>query len=158
MAKQSGNYGVALYALTDLGVRTRDLLFELAMFGGRFAPDAELHRPGNLRTIAVTLTAACQRVVTPDLNFEAELRIDGELFALAVGDSSVEVRYAAAKDPDVIMTTSYEPMMAASEGEMAMDRFLKDHVQIVVRTPGKDRELMTLLGATMKLFSRESEH
>ena len=150
--KRDGEYGVTLYALTDLGVRTRDLLFELAMFGGRFPPDEERRRPGNLRTIAVTLGAACQRVVTPGLDFEAELNVDGELFALEVRDGSVETRYAPAHSADVVMTTSYEPMIAASEGEMPMDELLKDHVQIVAHTPGKDAELMTLLGAAMGLL------
>ena len=156
VVKRDGEYGVALYALTDLGAHTRDLLFELAMFGGRFRPDEEPRRPGNLRTIVVTLSAACQRVVTPDLIFKAELNIDGELFTLAVRDASVEMRYAPAKSPDVVMTTSYEPMIAAAEGEMPMDQFLKNHVQIITHTPGKDVELMTLLGAAMTLFSHES--
>ena len=78
VVKRDGEYAVVLYALTDLGARTRELLFELGMFGGRFQPDEELRRPGNLRTIVVTLSAACQRIVTPDLVFEAELNVDGE--------------------------------------------------------------------------------
>ncbi len=154
--KRDAEHGVTLYALTDLGARTRDVLFELAMFGGRLQPDEETRRPGNLRSIAVTLSAACQRFVTPDLAFEAELDIDGELFTLSVRDAAAEMRYAPAKSPDVVMTTSYEPMVAASEGEMPMDRFMKDHVQIVTHTPGKDVELMTLLGAAMTLFAPEN--
>lgn len=156
VVRRDGEYGVALYALTDLGANTRDLLFELAMFGGRFQPDEEPSRPGNLRTIAVTLSAACQRVITPDLNFEATVNVDGEPFTLTVRDGSVEMLYAPAKSPDVVMTTSYEPMIAAAEGEMPMDKFLKNHVQIITHTPGKDVELMTLLGAAMTLFAHES--
>lgn len=154
--KRDGEYDVALYALTELGAQTQNLLFELAMFGGRFRPDEELRRPGNLRTIVVTLRTAIQRVVTPDLSFEAALNVDGELFTLAVRDGSVEMRYAPAKSPDVVMTTSYEPMVAAAEGEMPMDHYLKNHVQIITHTPGKDVELMTLLGAAMTLFADES--
>ena len=157
VVKRGGEYGVTLYALTELGDRTRDLLFELGLFGGRFQPDEEPRHPGNLRTIAVTLSTACQRVVTPESAFEAELNIDGELFTLAVRDSMVEMRYTPAKSPDVVMTTSYEPMIAASEGEMSMDQFLRNHVQIITHTPGKDAELMTLLGAAMTLFARERE-
>ena len=62
----------------------------------------------------------------------------------------------AASSPDVVMTTSYEPMIAAAEGEMPMDSYLKNHVQVVTQTPGKDIELMTLLGAAMTLFAHES--
>ena len=153
--RRDGDYGVALYALTELGARTRELLFELAMFGGRFPPDQDLRQPGNLRTIVVTLSAACQRVVTTDLDFEAELNVDGERFTLAARDGAVEMRYAPSDEPDVVMTTSYEPMVAASEGEMPMGEYLKSHVQIVTHTPDKDLELMTLLGAAMALFTDE---
>ena len=52
--KRDAPHGVALYALTPLGERTRSLLFELAMFGGQFEPEPVPRRPGNLRTIAVT--------------------------------------------------------------------------------------------------------
>ncbi|MGI9462402.1 MAG: winged helix-turn-helix transcriptional regulator [Aestuariivirgaceae bacterium] len=153
--KKSGDHGLTLYALTELGTKSRDLLFELAMFGGRFEPDEDRQRPGNLRTIAVTLGAACQRVVTPDLAFEAELNVDGELFMLAVKDGAVDMRYAAANSPDVVMTTSYEPMIAAAEGELPMNEFLQNHVEINTLTLGKDGELMALLGGAMQLFHNQ---
>ena len=44
-------------------------------------------------------------------------------------------------------------MIAATEGEMPMSDFLQNHLQIVTHTPGKDVELMTLLGAAMTLFT-----
>ena len=143
---------MALYALTDLGARTQDLLFELAMFGGLFQPDEEPRRPGNLRTIVVTLRTALQRVVTPNLKLNVELNVDGERFELSVNKGIVDMRAGAAGSPDAIMVTSYEPMIAASEGEMPMDKFIKKHVTITVKVPGKDRELMTLLGVAMTLF------
>ena len=42
--RRDGEHGVSLYALTGLGEGTRDLLFELAMFGARFAADADPRR------------------------------------------------------------------------------------------------------------------
>lgn len=147
--KRDGEHGVALYALTELGTGTRELLFELAMFGGRFPPDEEVRRPGNLRTIAVTLSAACQRAVTPDADFTAELNVNGERFTLTARNAQVEIQYVPAKSPDVVMTTSYEPMIAAAEGEIPMDQFLGSHVQLTVHTPGKEGELMSLLGVAM---------
>ncbi|MBZ0215705.1 MAG: hypothetical protein K8F25_04055, partial [Fimbriimonadaceae bacterium] len=124
-------------------------------FGGRFEPDEDVRKPGNLRTIAVTLSTACQRVVTPEMGFEAELNIDHEAFTLIARDLSVEITYAPAKSPDVVMTTSYEPMIAASEGEMEMEEFLNEHTQIEFLTPGKAIEFMTLLGDAMALFARD---
>lgn len=156
VAKRAGEHGVTLYTLTELGASTDNLLFELAMFGGRFQPDEEPRRPGNLRTIVLSMRTAMKRVVTPDVRFEAELIVDGERFTLDVGDGSVEMRYAPAKSPDVVMTSSYEPMMAAADGEMPMEHLLKNHVQIITHTANKDVEFMTLMGAAMTLFAHES--
>lgn len=153
--KRQGEFGVALYELTPLGTKTRALLFELALFGGRFPPDEVPRRPGNLRTIAITLSSACQRVVTDDLRFEAEIIVDGERFTLSVLDGRVDMRSGAANSPDVIMTTSYEPMIAASEGEISMEAFVAAHVEINSPTPGKGQELLTLLGKAMALFTRD---
>ncbi len=148
--RQDGAYGVSLYALTDLGARTRDLLFELALFGARFPPDGELKRPGNLRTVAVTLGSACQRAVTPQTDVEAELNIDGERFTLTAHRGKVDMHYTPPASPDVVMTTGYEAMIAASEGEMPMAHFMRDHAEIETLTPGKDREFMALMGEAMQ--------
>lgn len=150
--KRGGPHGVALYGLTALGRKTREILFELALFGGRFAPDPEPRRPGNLRTIAVTLSAACQRVVSEETDFEAELRVDGEPFTLTARGGAVEMVYAPAPAPDVVMTTSYEAMLAASEGEMDLEAYVAGHVELEVHTAGKDEELLALLGAAMGVF------
>ena len=53
------------------------------------------------------------------------------------------------------METSYEPMIAAGEGEMAMDEFMGSHVTITTHVAGKDQELMTLLGSVMQLFQHD---
>lgn len=151
--RRDGPFGASLYALTDLGRRTRDVLFELALFGGRFAPDGDPRRPGNLRTVAVTLGAACQRVVRDDMCFKAELVIDGEQFSLSVGDGQVSLDYGAALNPDVVMVTAYEPMMAAAEGEKPMELFLIEDVRFEERSVGKLNELMELLGQAMAVFS-----
>ncbi len=156
VAKRAGEHGLTLYTLTELGESTDNLLFELAMFGGRFQPDEEPRRPGNLRTIVLSMRTAMRRVVTPDVRFEAEIIVDGERFTLDVGDGSVEMRYASAESPDVVMTSSYEPMMAAADGEMPMDHLLKNHVQIITHTPNKDVEFMTLMGAAMTLFAHQN--
>ena len=155
VVKRDGEYGLTLYALTDLGARTGDLLFELAMFGGRFKPDEEPRRPGNLRTIVVTMRTALQRIVTSDLNLDAELVVDGERFALSVHDGAVDMRAGTAQSPDVVMESSYEPMIAVSEGEMEMDQFMRNHVTITTHVAGKDQELLRLLGSAMQTFQHD---
>ena len=156
VAKRAGEHGLTLYTLTELGASTDNMLFELAMFGGRFKPDEEPRQPGNFRMIVLTMRTALRRVVTPDVQFEAELNMDGERMTIIVGDGSVEMRYAPSNSPDVVMTTSYEPMMATGDGEMSMDHYLKNHVQIIAHTANKDVEFMSLLGAAMSFFAHES--
>jgi len=155
VVKRDGDYGVTLYALTDLGATTGDLLFELATFGGRFQPDEEPRRPGNLRTIVVTMRTAIQRIVTSDLSFDAELVIDGERFALSVHDGAVDMHAGTAQSPDVVLESSYEPMMAVSEGEMAMEEFVGSHVTVTAPVAGKDQELLALLASAMQAFRHD---
>ena len=91
--------------MTERGRQTKSALFELAMFGGRFPPDEDRKQPGNLRTVAVTLGEACQRVVPRYMDLKAELIVDGEHFSLTVEQGEVEMLYGPADAPDVIMHT-----------------------------------------------------
>ncbi len=150
--RKTADFGVALYELTDLGVRSNDLLFELAQFGGLFPPDVPPRRPGNLRTVAVTLKTACQRVVTPDISLIASIVVDDEHFVLKAKNSRVDVLYAKADSPDIVMKTEYESMVAAADGRLPINSYMALHVATTVHTPGKDTELQNLLGAAMQLM------
>lgn len=155
VAKRDAEFGVTLYELTRLGERTRDLLFELAMFGGRFPPDEDVRRPGNLRTIAVTLSAACQRVVRTETDLNAEIVVDGEPFTLIAKNGAVSVRQTQADNPDVTMTTSYEPMVDVADGRMTLEDYATKHATLVAHRPAKDTELMGLLAAAMGAIAAE---
>ncbi|MFQ5622956.1 MAG: winged helix-turn-helix transcriptional regulator, partial [Paracoccaceae bacterium] len=135
--RSQSEFGVFLYSLTDKGENTDQLLFELARFGGRMPRPLEIRKPGNLRTIAVSLGTACRRAVGPEHDFTATLLIDGEAFRLLAGGCDARIRAGAADKPDVVMTTSYEPMMALADGNMSRDEFMSNHVALEVMTPGK---------------------
>lgn len=150
--KRQGRHGITLYALTELGQRTGSVLFELALFGGRFKPDEHIKHPGNLRTVAVILGEACQRVVGRYIELKAELNVDGERFSLSAAGGHVELLYAPAAAPDVILHTAYEPMIAAAEGEMPIQEFITKHTRLEVLTKAKDTQLMKLLGDAMTVF------
>ncbi|MCP4384601.1 MAG: helix-turn-helix transcriptional regulator, partial [Hyphomicrobiales bacterium] len=141
IVKIDGAHGTTLYALTALGAKTRDVLFDLALFGGQFPPREPLVRPGNLRTIAVTLGTACQRVVTTDQSFDAAIIVDGEAFALSVNDGEVAMQAETLASPDVVLTTSYEALMAVAEGEINLEDFAANHCEIEVQTAGKEADL-----------------
>lgn len=142
---REAEFGVWVYQLTEKGLGTADLLYELAAFGSQFPPGDDVQRPGNLRTVALTLKVACRRVVDPQTCLTAELVIDGERFELVAGDGEVEVLYRAATDPDVILETSYQPMVAVMDGVMSPEQFERDHVCARAADPRKLQELMALL-------------
>ena len=82
----------------------------------------------------------------------AMLLIDGEAFRMKARDGDAQIRTGAAERPDIVMTTSYEPLMALADGEMDEDTFLSKHVDVDVRTPGKQAEFFDLLARAMREF------
>ncbi len=150
--KIQGPHATTLYELTKLGRETRSLIFELAMFGARFPSEGDTIKPGNLRTIAVTLGAAAERVVPNNLNVVASLFVDGEEIEVKAIDGTASVFYRPATDPDVILRTSYKSLMALSEGEFSEQSFLQDHSQIEVLKPGKENDLFQLLSLILAVF------
>ncbi|NNE18772.1 MAG: helix-turn-helix transcriptional regulator [Myxococcales bacterium] len=147
--RRNAEYGTTVYELTDLGSRTGDLLFELARFGAELQPDEEVKRPGNLRTIAVTLRVACQRVVDPDLSLKAELVVDGEPFGFTVDRGIVDVKAGAVSNPEATLTTSYEPMIAVADGGLSLDDFASNWIQLSGPDPAQGRALAELMGRAM---------
>jgi DNA-binding HxlR family transcriptional regulator len=149
LRRRDAEYGTTVYELTDLGTRTGDLLFELARFGAEFPPDDEIKRPGNLRTIAVTLRVACQRVVDPGMRLHAELVVDGEPFTFTVDHGVVDVKAGKATRPEATLTTSYEPMIAAADGQMSLDELATQHMQLSGPNPAQAQALADLMGRAM---------
>jgi len=143
-------YGVSVYALTALGDRTESLIFELARLGGLFPPDGDLRRPGNLRTIVVPLRVALRRVAPPDLTTTIALVVDGEPFAIVIRDGAVDMWAGRPPGaPDRTVTTSYEPLVALSEGEIEIDAFLRDHAQAETRDPAAAEVFVELFTAAL---------
>ncbi len=150
--KTEAEFGVSLYSLTELGERTGQLIFELARFGGRMPRPQKIQKPGNLRTVAVSLGTACKRAVSPDHDFTATLVIDGEDFRMTAKCGDAQIRAGAAENPDVVMTTSYEPMMALADGEIDQSDFVSNHMTLEVHTPGKQAEFIDLLAQAIQEF------
>lgn len=137
--------GVTVYQLTDLGRRSAGVLFELAMFGSAFPPPEEIRKPGNLRTMVVTLSEALRRVPTPNLS--AELVVDGEEFAIELQPESVEVRYAAFPEAPLRVESDYEPMMAMTDGELDPVTFVENHWRVVRGSKRDGAKLLQLIGS-----------
>ena len=150
--KTETEFGVSLYMLTDLGDRTGHILFELARLGGKLPRPETIKKPGNLRTIAVSLGTACKRAVGPEHDFEATLQVDGEAFRMTARNGDANIRSGEAEYPDVVIITSYEPMMALADGEIEQSRFFSDYVDLQILTPGKQSEFFDLLSRAIREF------
>ena len=71
---------------------------------------------------------------------------------MTAGNGDAQIRAGAAENPDVVMTTSYEPMMALADGEIEQTQFVSDHVALEVLTPGKETEFFDLLTRAIREF------
>ncbi len=151
--KTLGPHQVVVYELTPLGLQTASLLYELAAFGSRLPPDADVRPPGNRRSIAVTLKVACSRVVDPDLVLEIELRVDGEPFTLRAERGRVDVWSRPATAPRVVLETDYESLVAVTDGVMKLDDFAQ-RVRVTSSDPAAVQQALGLLaGAVQRIAS-----
>jgi len=118
------------YALTSIGEHTAGLILELSNLGLMFDPPPEPKRPGNLRTVYLPLQAALRAApVWPDLC--ARLVVDDESFTIRSSRSSLTVHYNDLDStPDTVLSTSYDAIMALSDGDLTLDHFL-DQLEIV---------------------------
>jgi DNA-binding HxlR family transcriptional regulator len=150
--KRQGDHGTSLYELTELGLKTKAVIFELAMLGARYSPEGETLDPGNFKTVAVTLGAAAERIAPNYCNLVASLIVGGEAMEIRADNGLASVTYQPAKDPDVVLHTSYDALIALSEREITVDMYLQNHCQITVNTPEKDKELLVLLSMILSVF------
>ena len=153
--KASGPHQVPVYELTPLGASTANLLYELAAFGSRLPPDPDRREPGNRRTVAVTLKVACSRVVDPKLTLRAELRLDGEPFAIDVNKGRVDIVARPAVAPQVILETDYESMVAVMDGVM-MQKDFASSVKATSTEPGAVQQLLALLSAAVQRIAKDA--
>jgi len=142
--------GAQLYALTSDGEATAPLLFELARYGGRFSPPEDIRRPGNLRTIAVTLKEALRRVVDADMHAHAEFVVDDESFSIAIDGGQIEVRYEADPEAPVSVATNYLALMATSDGQMSRAEFAAEHVAL---RRGSVADMQGFMGLMARAFA-----
>ncbi len=140
------------YALTSLGSRTLDVLFELAVFGAAFEPEGPVIKPGNLRTVMTTLLAAARRAEIGDMSLRVGLVVDGEMMQLEVADGAVRASYGAHDAPDVVLTTGYEDLLAVSEGDLPMEAFVGTRAQVQVFTPGAEGAFAQMMGAVIAVL------
>jgi DNA-binding HxlR family transcriptional regulator/putative sterol carrier protein len=150
--KYQGAHGITLYALTELGASTGNIIFELAQFGGRFSADDEPITPGNLRTVATTLALMCHRVASDQLSLAFGFDVDGERFAIEVQNGTVNSRYKPDEMPNLILGTSYTALLDVFEGDMNLEEFGSKHLRLSGGTDSERGEVMQLLEKSVELM------
>lgn len=153
--KSETGHGILVYELTELGQRTTDIIYELAVFGARFQPEGPVNAPGNLRTVATTMGAAANRVVTPDMDFEADVIVDGEHMRLTVNNGHAKMRYEESENPDLVFSTSYSDLLAVTEGELDFETFATRRSTLDVISLGKETEFVALMSRILALLQKE---
>jgi len=153
--KTDGPHQVVLYELAPLGRETSKLLYELAAFGSRLPAEADVREPGNHRTIAVTLKVACSRVARPDLTLEAELRIDGEPFALHAASGRVDVQAGPSRAPQVVIETDYGSIVDVTDGVLPLQKFA-ERLKITANDPPAVAAALGLLGDAVAQIARDA--
>lgn len=150
ISKQKNSQGAVLYQLTEFGTKTSGVLFELALLGGQFRPQSEVIRPGNLRSISVTLGTACQRAIGPGTHIEVAFIVDNEAFTLTAKSGRADMSYRQATSPDLELITTYDALLELAEGKMTFAQFAAGSCQIQVHTMGKEYEFMALMTAALE--------
>ena len=135
-----------VYELTELGHQTGSVLFELARFGTGLPHPQEVRRPGNLRTVVITLREALSRVVTEADELNLELHIDDEQFHLDIHGGRVHVGYGGAAHAPDALSTSYDAMIALADGALPPDVFAADHLSLLRGNPEAATRLLDLMG------------
>lgn len=119
------------YELTDLGRGTDRLLWELVRFGAMVDPDPAPQPPGNLRALALPLRIMLS-AVTERPSMVTRLEIDGEPLTIISDPTTIEVEYGESDaQPDLVLSTGYEAFIAAAEGQMPLDQFAAEHLEVL---------------------------
>lgn len=150
--QRSSSFGVKVYALTDLGRATDKILLSLAGFGFQFPPGEDVRRPGNLRTVAITLQNALALCPPPDGFTAAGLLIDGESLVIRLTEDGVAVRYQVVEDLPLVVETNYEALMAAGDGRMPPDVFGRQHVTLRKGSAEAAQALLHWIGNAMAVI------
>jgi len=145
-------HGVTVYELTSLGASTSNIILELALFGAKFPAEGPTVRPGNLRTVATTIGAVADKVVSDHMSFVALLDVDGESIVLSVGNGRARACYGSDASADVILSTRYEALLAVSEGEMSLEVFASQHSKLETLDERAGQEFLHLMSAIIDEF------
>jgi len=152
--KSQNHLGVTVYALTPRGEQTRGLLLELSLFGALFPPEPDLKPIKNYRTVAVTLAALLEKAATESDDLRVQLNISDEPYCITVQGRQTKMKLGTCEAPEAVLSTNYEALVAAGDGELSPEQFAKKEVILVSGSPDVMQHFLMLLGRSIAYFGK----
>ncbi|GHE97298.1 hypothetical protein GCM10016455_17220 [Aliiroseovarius zhejiangensis] len=140
-----------LYTLTERGLSTRAILFELARFGRHQpVPDAPAD-PENGAHRAVILAGAIERAAGPLDDIRAEILLDGEPFSLTVTGGRAALQSGAMPLAPVQIAFDWADVEAVARGDLRVANFAAER-EITAEDPLQVAALLDLLQKAMDIY------
>ncbi|MCI2395345.1 helix-turn-helix domain-containing protein [Aliiroseovarius sediminis] len=140
-----------LYALTDAGLSTRAILFELARFGRSLpAPDAPSD-PDGISHRAVVFAGAIERAAGPLDDIRAQITLNGEPFALTVSGGRVALQAGPMPLAPVELAFEWSDVEAVARGDQRVAHFVAER-EIAAEDPLQVAALLDLLQKAMDIY------
>lgn len=140
-----------LYTLTEKGLSTRGILFELARFGrNQPTPEAPTD-PDGVSHRAVILAGAIERAVGPLDDIRAEILLDGAPFALIVAGGRASLQAGLLPLAPVQIAFDWSDVEAVARGDRRVANFAAER-EITAEDPLQVAALLDLLQKAMDIY------
>ena len=90
------------------------------------------------------------------MRLNAELVVDSEPFTFTVQRGLVEVRAGKATNPEATLRTSYEPMIAVADGQLSLDAFASQYLEISGPNSSQGQALAELMARAMAYMTESA--
>nr|WP_281502744.1 helix-turn-helix domain-containing protein [Aliiroseovarius sp. F47248L] len=140
-----------LYTLTDHGLSTRGILFELARFGRNQPVPTSPTDPDGVSHRAVILAGALERAVGPLDDIRAEILLDGAPFSLIVAGGRVAFQAGSLPLAPVQISFDWSDVEAVARGDLRVANFAAER-EITAEYPLQVASLLDLLQKAMDIY------
>jgi len=141
---------VPVYELTALGRGLGPAVREISLWGVRFMEDAEFRRPANPRSMIMGMSVLASTLPLEGLDSTLHLLVDGYDISIVIDGEKAAFSLGAPTEPDALIETDYEPLVAVVNGRATPDELIADG-QIVI---GGDADAVV---SFFELFRRARE-
>ncbi|MDE9449652.1 helix-turn-helix transcriptional regulator [Aliiroseovarius sp. Z3] len=140
-----------LYTLTDLGLSTRGILFELARFGRNQPEPSSPTDPEGVSHRAAILAGAIERAAGPLDDIRAEILLDGTPFSLIVAGGRVALQAGPLPLAPVQIAFDWSDVEAVARGDQRVANFAAER-EITAEDPLQVAALLDLLQKAMDIY------